>query len=246
VLLAGAGAIAGAATPAVALARPRRVTGATVPPAAVLPADAYVRSYRQKWALSCEYAAVHTALRLLGFDVSEEVMRALLGSGEDPDETFRGQIQANQTLDDYGVHARGIARLVGLLGAAGYLPGEAQAQLLYDLDSLRLELANGRPALAWLPLDLRRSSRVAVRLSSGKVVNLVPAEHCITLHGYEGSQFLALDPHGGPPAYDAEALWRGMSLFDDPALALSVPGTPASMTEALAPTSQGAASGPPA
>lgn|GEM_PF-4221892 len=80
-----------------------------------------METYHQKWALSCEYAATHMALRMLGVDVSEDVMRALLGSGEDPDVTFRGNIDANQDLDNYGVHARGILRLLALLKSRAYV-----------------------------------------------------------------------------------------------------------------------------
>src|SRR5687768_13805224 len=79
----------------------RPVWAAPPPPTAYIPGDAYVERYKQRWALSCELAALHTALQLLGLDVSEEVMRPLLARGEDPDETFRGEIQANQTLVNY-------------------------------------------------------------------------------------------------------------------------------------------------
>ncbi|MGH2354930.1 MAG: C39 family peptidase, partial [Chloroflexota bacterium] len=204
---------------------------AAPPPAAFLPGDPYVETYRQKWALSCEYAATHTALRLLGLDVSEDTMRDLLGQGEDPDETFRGEIQANQNLTDYGVHARGIARLIDLLRAGGHLPGRLQASLLYDFDTIRTALAQGQPVIAWIPLDLRPSSRVAVRLSTGKIVNLVYAEHAVTLRGYDGERVFALDPHDGTtPAYEIDPFLRGMSLFDDPALALGLAPLPPTPT----------------
>src|SRR5688500_6352443 len=101
-----------------ALLRSVAARAATPPDTAYIPGDAYVERYQQRWALSCELAATHTALRLLGHHVPEEVMLPLLGRGEDPDETFRGEIQANQTLDNYGVHARGIARLVEHLRGA--------------------------------------------------------------------------------------------------------------------------------
>ena len=77
-------------------------------------------------------------------------MRVLMGSGEDPDETFRGEIQANQDLVDYGIHARGILRLIGLLKNAGRLPALLEARLLYDLESIRGALAQGQPVVAWV------------------------------------------------------------------------------------------------
>src|SRR6266542_4146436 len=209
------------------------VAGVTVaPPSAFLSADRVAETYRQKWALSCEYAAVHTALRLLGFDVSEDVMHDLAGSGEDPDETFRGAIQANQNLTNYGIHAKGIARLIERIKERGYLPRLVEPHRVYDLDTIRLAVANGQPVVTWVPLDLRASSRVPVRLSTGKIVNLVPAEHALTLRGYDGSRILALDPHAGAPAaYDVGRFVQAMSLFDDPALAIVLrPAVPVSET----------------
>ncbi|HET7770618.1 MAG TPA: hypothetical protein VFN74_17725, partial [Chloroflexota bacterium] len=38
----------------------------------------------------------------------------------------------------------------------------------------------------------------------------------------DGTYFYALEPYNGStPRYEASALWRGMSLFDDPALVIS-------------------------
>lgn len=200
---------------------------APVPASAYLMGDRYMETYRQKYALSYEYAATHTALRFLGYDVPEDAMRVLLGAGEDPDETFRGNIQAWQTLSDYGVHARGLVRLLDLLKTAQLVPARLEGRLLYDLDAVRQALAVGEPVIVWLPLALRPSSRVPVRLSTGKVVHLVHAEHTVTLRGYADDQFLALEPSNGTaPIYDAAALWRGMSLFDDPAVAIRLPPTP--------------------
>lgn len=199
-------------------------TAGAAPSSAYLPAAPDIESYNQRWALSCEYAATHTALRLLGFDVDEDVLRLLLGSGEDPDVTFRGEIQANQDLDDYGIHARGIQRGVELLKARGYLPATIQARLLYDLDAVRSELAQGHPVVTWIPLGLRASSRVPQLLSTGKLVNLVYAEHAVTVRGYDASSFFVIDPHGGfTAAYENGALARGMAYFDDPALAITLP-----------------------
>ena len=227
-------AVAAAATAVTALPAvgSRPATAATPPPTAFIPGDAYVERYKQRWALSCELAALHTALHLLGHNVAEEVMRALLGRGEDPDETFRGEIQANQTLVNYGVHARGIARLAELLRAEGQIPAELSAHLLRDLDTIRLAISRGYPVIAWLPLGLRASSRVPTPLSSGKVVNLVYAEHTVTLRGYDGTYFYALEPYdGSTPRYDAQALWRGMSLFDDPAVMIGPLGAVLGVSE---------------
>lgn len=196
------------------------------PPTAFLPGDSYVENYQQRWALSCEFAATHTALRLLGLNVPEDVMIGLVGKGEDPDETFRGEIHANQNLNDYGIHARGIARAVELARKNGILPESLSTQLLYSLDEVRLAIAAGHPVVAWQPLDLRSSSRVPVTLSTGKVVTLVYAEHAITLRGYDATHFFVLEPHAGAAlTYEANALWRAMSLFDDPALAI-IPQAP--------------------
>ena len=163
-------------------------------------------------------------------------MRPLLGQGEDPDETFRGEIQANQTLVNYGVHARGIVRLVELLRAERHIPADFSAHLLRDLDSIKLAISLGHPVIAWLPLGLRASSRVPTPLPSGKVVNLVYAEHTVTLRGYDGTYFYALEPYNGSaPRYEAWALWHGMTLFDDPAVVISPGPGAVALPEVAAP-----------
>jgi len=75
-LLAGLAGLTGAASASLPVGG---ALAATPPATAYIPGDAYVERYRQLWALSCELAATHTALRLLGHHVPEEVMRPLLG-----------------------------------------------------------------------------------------------------------------------------------------------------------------------
>jgi uncharacterized protein YvpB len=93
--------------------------------------------------------------------------------------------------------------------------------LLSTLDGARGALARGQPVIAWIPLDLRPSRRVPTRLATGKVVELVVAEHAVTLYGYAGDRVLALDPRrGAARAFGAAAFAAGMRLFDDLALAI--------------------------
>ena len=89
----------------------------------------------------------------------------------------------------------------------------------------RAALAQRQPVIIWIPLELKPAQRHNVPLSSGKVVHLVDHEHTVPLSGYDSGRFHALDPFdGSTPTYDAASLSQGMSLFDDPLLAIAKPG----------------------
>lgn len=192
-----------------------------LPPAAALP-DAAAAGYKQAYPLSCEIAALHTALRLLGMDVSEATMRPLLPENEDPDVGFRGDMDANQTLDDYGVHAKGLLALVEALKAKGIVPSTVTGRVVHSVDEMHAAVAQQQPVIAWIPLQLMAAQRVAVTLSTGKVVHLVEHEHAVTLTGYDPGHVMALDPYdGSAPTYDVSAFASATALFDDPGLVVA-------------------------
>ena len=187
----------------------------------LLPIDPQTASYQQQQPLSCEAAALHTALAVLGLHISEADILAAEPSSEDPDQGFRGNVDANQDYQDYGIHARGLLKTLDALKTSGALPGDVQGRLLRSLDDAKAALAQRQPVVCWIPLQLMPAQRVTATLSSGKQVHLVEHEHTITLRGYNDSQFQALDPFDGTqPSYDAAALAQGNALFDDPLLAV--------------------------
>jgi uncharacterized protein YvpB len=192
-----------------------------LPPAVQLPVDADTAAYRQQRALSCEAASLHTALRLIEIDLPEVVISESEPRSEDPDEGFRGNINANQTLDDYGIHARGVLKTMETLKAGGALPKDLRGIVLHTINDVRAAIGRRQPVIVWIPLRLMAAQRVAVTFASGKTGYVVEHEHTVTLFGYSGDQYLALDPFdGSQPSYSSEALARGMHLFDDPALAI--------------------------
>ena len=218
----GAGAeVAGARTQRAQRLQPSP-SGSAAPPAVQLPVDADTADYQQQRPLSCEAAALHTALRLLGIDLPEAAIIDVEPRDPDPNKGFRGSLDANQDLENYGIHAPGLLQTIEQLKADGALSKDVRGTLLHSLDEARAALAGRQPVIVWIPLQLMPSERTPVTLPSGATVNLVEHEHTVTLRGYDGDQYLALDPFdGSQPSYPAGALAQAMRLFDDPALAVA-------------------------
>ena len=202
--------------PAVAAASP------PTPASWYIPDNPVARDFRQQYNLSCEVASfkivlIHYQLA----NVTEELLQDLLGVNENPDKGFRGDFRAlsTQGLRNYGAHAPALASLVSRFPA----PGVFQPHFLASLDDVRSALTHNWLVMAWIPVALEPSRAVVVKLTTGEQVSLVPGEHVIVLHGYNGSGFFTYDPRPTPrvPGYvTADALWRGMSLFEHPALAI--------------------------
>jgi uncharacterized protein YvpB len=155
-----------------------------------------------------------------GTDATEEQLQEALGRDENPNRGFRGDYWSNMgDLVNYGAHAPALKALID-----GFpRPGVFLAQYLANLDQAAQALTRNWLVIAWIPVQLRRSSRVAIRLSAGEQVALVPGEHTITLHGYDAGGFYVYDPRPNlrvPDYIPAPALAQGMSLFDYPALGI--------------------------
>jgi len=161
-------------------------------------------------------------LLLLGMDVPEMAILATEPRSADPDLGFRGNVDANQDLDNYGIHAKGLLKTLEALHTGSAVPRSVQGRLLRSLDEAKAALAQRQPVIVWIPLELLAAQRHDVPLPGGKVIHIVDHEHTVTLNGYDGDRFHALDPFdGSTPTYDAAALTQRMQLFDDPLLAIA-------------------------
>jgi len=79
-----------------------------------------------------------------------------------------------------------------------------------SLDQLKDHIDNGQPVMAWTTLDLSLSRYGMGWYLRGSdnyyrpYINL----HCVVLYGYEGNDFLVMDPLKGRVRYDQEAFMR--------------------------------------
>ncbi|MBV8085774.1 MAG: C39 family peptidase [Chloroflexi bacterium] len=226
--LSAACALAGLAAPSLAWAAasppsvPARSAPTGAPDSWYIPDNAQAHDFRQQWNLSCEVASFKIVLIHYNLaTVTEELLQDLLGYDENPNKGFRGDYRALSThgLTNYGAHAPAVAKLIARFPRAGVF----NPVPLANLDEVRAALSRNWLVMTWIPVALEPSRSVALEMSDGSWVSLVPGEHVIVLHGYDAGGFFTYDPRPTPrvPGYvSAAALDKGMSLFDVPALAV--------------------------
>ncbi|HEU0166985.1 MAG TPA: C39 family peptidase [Chloroflexota bacterium] len=201
---------------------PARSAPTGAPASWYIPDNPEAQAFRQQWNLSCEVASFKIVLIHYHLSaVTEELLQDLLGFDENPNKGFRGDYRALSThgLTNYGAHAPALAKLIARFPR----PGMFNPVPLANLDEIRAAISRNWLVMPWIPVALEPSRRVALEMSDGAWVSLVPGEHVIVLHGYDPSGFFTYDPRPTPrvPGYvGAAALDKGMSLFEAPALAI--------------------------
>ena len=165
----------------------------TVPPERSLPESTSlgVPLYRQSHTLSCEATAASMVAAFFGVSLSEEEAIAALPRHENPNLGFRGDIDGPPGgLDDYGVHAAPIQKL---LIEHGLQADEIEG----GLEGIRSALEAGHPVIAWVTYQLWENSPVNLELASGVTIKMVPYEHTVVVEGYTNEGLWALDPYAG-------------------------------------------------
>jgi uncharacterized protein YvpB len=194
--------------------------GSPPPPTWYIPDNPQARDLRQRYNLTCEVCAFRQVMLHYGMDAPEEQLQQVLGSNENPNIGFRGSYWSSWgDLNNYGAHAPAVKALIERFPK----PGVFRALDINSLDQAARALTRNWLVIAWIPIQLRPSYRVPVRLSTGDTVSLVPGEHTITLHGYDGGGFFVYDPRPNmrvPDYIAADLLGREMSLFENQALAI--------------------------
>ena len=166
----------------------RRITKVSinlqVPPRATV--DLHVPFHRQEHALSCEIAALRSALLTKGVDVKESELLSKLsfdptpkknGVWGDPNKGFVGDINGSMPSTGYGVYSQPIANL-----ASHYRP--AQAFTGGNLQTLITQLNLGNPIVIWVYVGTGKV--ITWKTPDGKTIRAVLSEHARTVTGYSG------------------------------------------------------------
>jgi uncharacterized protein YvpB len=194
--------------------------GSQVPPTWYIPDNPAARDLRQRYNLTCEVCAFRQVMLHYGMDGSEEQLQRILGHDENPNRGFRGDYSSNRgDLVNYGAHAPAVKALI----EAFPRPAVFAANFVANLDQARAALVHNWLVIVWIPVQLRPSYRASIKLSTGEAVVLVPGEHTITLHAYDGGGFYVYDPRPNmrvPNYVSSDALASGVALFDYPGLAI--------------------------
>ena len=167
--------------------------------------------YQQAYISSCEAAATHIALQMMGVRVPEKTLIAELPADRrppvygslgavvrwgDPYRGFVGDITRGDSwpMVGYGVYAPPIVRLLRLHGMTGSYGGPHMS-----LDDLRSALDDGHPVIVWVPkLSLYWYKPTLERgywtTWDGKRVIWSFEEHAQVLVGYDDSGFWLDNP----------------------------------------------------
>lgn len=154
--------------------------------------------FKQTRNLSCESSAASMAAHFYGAPVSEADIFAALPRDENPHRGFRGNVDGvHGGLDDYGVYAGPIARVLTDLG----LPVQSFSG---GASEIRAHLRREQLIIAWVTYDLQVQIPREVMLGSGEVVTLLPFEHVLLVTGYNADGFWVNDPYSGTARFYVE------------------------------------------
>jgi len=176
--------------------------------------------HRQEHSLSCEVAALKTAMGTLGIPVSETELIAKLpfdttprggGIWGDPNEGFVGDINGRMLRTGYGVYAKPIANV-----GKHY----ARTEILRDPSPVALarSVAAGKPVIMW-GYYRGAGAPYSWQTPAGKTIAAVDGEHTSVVYGFDGdvkapTHFSVMDPITGAGTWstaDLMANWKSLN-----------------------------------
>lgn len=158
-----------------------------------LPVSATVEGvigHRQALPLSCESRSAADWAAFFGVEIDEMTFLNALPRSDDPDRGFVGDVSGewgSLPPNAYGVHAGPVARLLRDYG----LP--ARSVRYSEWDSVRGEIAAGRPVLVWVTGHVEEGEGVTYTASDGRRTIVARFEHTVIVIGYDEDTVLVVD-----------------------------------------------------
>jgi uncharacterized protein YvpB len=158
-----------------------------------LPPSAYINGIYgspQLYTLDCEAQAAVDWARFFGVTISELEFIDRMPLSDDPTQGFVGNVNGAMGRlppDDYGVYAGPVAELLREYGL------NAAAVSGWDIESIKKEIAEGRPVIVWivnLPFAVETSQYTP---SNGNTTAVARFEHTWIITGYNANTFTAVD-----------------------------------------------------
>lgn len=171
-------------------------------------------SLKQRYSLSCEYAAAAAVTLYWGGEVvTQDHFISEVPESPNPHLGFRGDIHAPfGGTTNYGVYAE---PLVPVLEDHGY-----DATPFYGgVTRLKAEIDAGHPIVVWLTAgkDIERTG--FYETYKGERFKLVPSEHTVVIYGYDEAGVYIMDVGDGGKYYTGwSSFTRRWSYFDQMAL----------------------------
>jgi len=174
-----------------------------------LPSEVYlaVSGFGQSYALDCEARSAVDLAAYFGIQIDEQEFLDMLPRSDDPEEGFVGSYWdaiGQIPPASYGVHAPPVARLLRSYGL------NAWEQKGMSWDSLKWEIASGRPVMAWVVGNTGYGHGVSYTApSTGNSTIVAYYEHTVLVTGYSPEAVNILDPNS------AMVYQRSLSQFLD-------------------------------
>jgi LysM repeat protein len=168
--------------------------------------------YQQKQTLTCEEASAAMATRGV---VTEAQLVAAMPRSDNPFSGIRGRTNAAYYggLTDYGVYAQGLEKGLGALNVKSQvLYGQSYDEFKGDvLEHLRA----GRAVIWWHTWQDSYENPVAVKMSDGASVKLVPYEHASVIVGANDRGVTYHDPYDATVRFASWDTFRRVSAYFD-------------------------------
>jgi uncharacterized protein YvpB len=154
-------------------------------PALAFPPESYqiegVVSKPQWFTLDCEARTAVDWASFFGTNIDENQFLGSIPHSDNPDLGFVGQYDGQQGQlppYSYGVHADPIANLLNEFGVS------ARSGKGFSWEDLKIEIASGRPVIAWVIYNTVPGTPIQYRDSQGNTTTVASFEHTIMVTGY--------------------------------------------------------------
>ena len=158
-----------------------------------LPAAASIQGISGRWpaySLDCESRSAVDWAAYFGVVIDERAFFGRLPSSDNPDHGFVGNVNGawgQIPPNDYGVHAKPVARLLRSYGL------EADAVQGFSWHDLQAEIAAGEPAIVWVVGRVARGTPVPYVSSDGHQTTVARFQHTVILTDYDQQYVTVLD-----------------------------------------------------
>lgn len=176
---------------------PTRTPSLTLTPTSTstptLPAEASIEGLSGRWpaySLDCESRSAVDWAAYFGLAIDELAFFNALPSSDNPERGFVGNVHGawgQIPPQDYGVHAKPVAKLLRQYGA--------HAQAVRDMTwrDLQAEIAAGEPVIAWVIGRVNLGTPVPYTTSDGQTTTVARFQHTVIVFGYSEHKVSVLD-----------------------------------------------------
>jgi uncharacterized protein YvpB len=179
---------------------------------------------KQKRSLSCEAAALTSALNYFGAGTTEEKVIEKMPFDKtlktqdvwgDPDFGFVGDINGRSITSGYGIYWKPISRLSSKWKKADWI-------IHGSIRDITDQIRQKKPVLIWISA-LKNADIIFWKTTSGKKVRALQDQHVVVVSGYEGSAelpigFHVMDPDEGMKFMDYNDFISRWDRFERPAV----------------------------